>query len=68
MILGRCGKGGRRNGMGDLRWNRAVSWIIAVAAGAVWAVYFLDATRYAALTQTAGWFLKAGRIMLAGGN
>jgi hypothetical protein len=54
--------------MGELRWNRAVSWIVAVAAGAVWMMYFLDATRYAALTQTAGWFLKAGRIMLAGGK
>jgi hypothetical protein len=54
--------------MGGYRWNRAASWIVTAAVGAVWAVYFIDPTRYAALTQTAGWFLKAARILIAGGE
>jgi hypothetical protein len=53
--------------MNASRWNPAVSWMTAAALGAVWAAYFLDATRYAALTQTAGWFLKAARFLAGGG-
>jgi hypothetical protein len=54
--------------MGGSRWNGAVSWLVCAAAGAACAVYFLDPTRYAALTQTAGWFLTAARIVLSGGG
>jgi hypothetical protein len=53
--------------MSESRLTTVVSWISAAAVGAVWAMYFLDATRYAALTQTAGWFLRAARF-LAGGT
>jgi hypothetical protein len=55
-------------GMSGRRWDRAVSWIVAAAAGVLWAAYLLDFTRYAALTQTAGWFLRAVRILSAGGD
>jgi hypothetical protein len=54
--------------MGGSRWNGAVSWLVCAAAGAACAVYFLDPTRYTALTQTAGWFLTAARIVLSGGG
>jgi len=54
--------------MGGSKWNRAASWLVTAAVGAVWAVYFIDPTRRAALTQTAGWFLKAARMVFAGGE
>lgn len=65
MILGRFG---RENNMSGSRRNRAASWIVTAAVGAVWVVYFIDPTRRAALTQTAGWFLKAARMVFAGGE
>jgi hypothetical protein len=53
--------------MNESRWNPVVSWMVTAALGAIWAVYFLEPTRYAALTQTAGWFLKAARFLAGGG-
>jgi hypothetical protein len=52
--------------MSNLRFGRLGSWIVLAAAGAVAVVYFSDPTRVAALTQTAGWFLKAARFALSG--
>jgi hypothetical protein len=48
--------------MSNLRFGRLGSWIVLAAA----VVYFSDPTRVAALTQTAGWFLKAARFALSG--
>ncbi|MBN2084314.1 MAG: hypothetical protein JW748_03750 [Anaerolineales bacterium] len=54
--------------MSTLRFGRVASWIVLAAAGFIGAVYFLDPTRRAAITQTAGWFLTAARFVLSGGG
>jgi hypothetical protein len=40
--------------------------MILAILGAVAAAYFLDTTRRAALTQTAGWFITAVRFVFSG--
>jgi hypothetical protein len=62
----KAGSSMRENNMSQLRFGRLVSWIVLAALGLVAAVYFLDPTRRAALTQTAGWFLKAARFVISG--
>ena len=52
--------------MSTLRFGRLGSWIMLAVAGLIGAVYFLDPTRRAAITQTAGWFLTAARFVLSG--
>ncbi|MGB7539229.1 MAG: hypothetical protein WBM17_11890 [Anaerolineales bacterium] len=52
--------------MSDMRLGRLGGWIVLAVTGLVAAAYFLDPTRRAALTQTAGWFLKAARFVLSG--
>jgi hypothetical protein len=52
--------------MSGFRLGRQWSWIVLAAVAVVGAVYFLDPTRRAALTQTAGWFLKAVRFLFSG--
>lgn len=52
--------------MRDFRFGRLGSWAVTALVGAVAAVYFLDPTRRAALTQTAGWFIKAARFIATG--
>ncbi len=54
------------NNMRDFRLGRVMSWIAVAVCGAVAAVYFIDPTRRAAITQTAGWFLTAIRFILSG--
>jgi len=54
--------------MSGSRFGQALDWIVVAAVGIIGAVYFIDPTRRAALTQTAGWFLKAARLLLAGGE
>lgn len=56
----------RENNMSDMRLGRLGGWIVLAVTGLVAAAYFLDPTRRAALTQTAGWFLKAARFVLSG--
>jgi hypothetical protein len=52
--------------MNTFRLGRLGSWIAVAVCGGVAAVYFIDPTRRAALTQTAGWFLKAARFVFSG--
>ncbi len=54
------------NNVTDVRLGRVMSWVAVVVCGAVAAVYFIDPTRRAAITQTAGWFLTAIRFILSG--
>jgi hypothetical protein len=52
--------------MSGSRFGRVFGWIVLTAAGIIWGVYFIDPTRRSALTQTAGWFLKAARFLFTG--
>ncbi len=54
------------NNMSDVRLGRVMSWIAVAVCGVVAAVYFIDPTRRAAITQTAGWILTAFRFILSG--
>jgi hypothetical protein len=50
--------------MSSFRFGRWTSWLALAAVGMIGVLYFRDPTRRAALTQTAGWFLTAARIVL----
>ncbi len=54
------------NKMSDVRLGRVAGWIAVAVSGLVAGVYFIDPTRRAAITQTAGWFLTAIRFVLSG--
>jgi hypothetical protein len=54
--------------MNTLRFGRLGSWLALAVSGVIGAVYFLDPTRRAALTQTAGWFLTALGYVVSGGS
>jgi hypothetical protein len=54
------------NNMRDVRLGRVLSWVAVAVSGLVAAVYFIDPTRRAAITQTAGWFLTAARFIQSG--
>ncbi|MBN1439816.1 MAG: hypothetical protein JW929_10435 [Anaerolineales bacterium] len=54
----------RGNKVSGFRLGRIAGWIFLAAVGALAALYFLDPTRRAALTGTAGWFLRALRFLL----
>jgi hypothetical protein len=70
-IMSKCsatkaGSSMREDNMSTLRFGRFLGWFVLAVVGSVAAVYFLDSTRRAALTQTAGWFLNAFRFILSG--
>jgi hypothetical protein len=50
--------------MSGTRYGRLTGWIMLAVVGAIAAAYFLDSSRRAALTQTAGWFITAARFAL----
>ena len=52
--------------MSGVKFGRWTSWMILAVLGAVAAIYFIDPTRRAALTQTAGWFITAFRSIRSG--